>query len=596
MLKLTTDLVVLLCVLGSTAVVLLGWGNLTWRVLGVPRPTEVSVITIWLGFCIVVGCLEFIHLFVPIDWRVTVGVTIVGLLGQAGLFKSKATVLEPKALDRSNAIGLVMIAMSAVQRYPWRSLAAVVVIVTWCLRAMETPTMYDSGLYHFGSIRWLNEYPIVPGLGNLHWRLALNQSYFGFLALLNIAPFWGKGYATGGLFLLLLTAFTLLEVSITRKVLWRLIFGGILFSYLCLLSGMIANPLPDTAVSLVQIAIFVFLFCNLNVDTESEPDAYDQLKRLQVLLVFLSLTIVTIKLSSLGFAAGCLTIIAVSMFRSASQQVPTKLVTGILAIVGFFALIHIGRSYLLSGAPFFPSPIAGVWSLPWAVEFGVAHNESQLIYAWAKQPGIALPNEVPSGYGWLNSWLLALPSTLKYLFVASSLMFLVAGMLQRLYSGYSTKQNLLLAAPIFMALGFWFFTAPDPRFLGATGVLYFAWSLWFFYMSLANFAQRSGGSVAKVQDVLKYFSAICALLLFTRWSLIGLFLPFGWSALPVAETALQANPSGLKAFVPSNGSQCWNSELPCAVLLHGGLLKVPFGQLGWLLSLQGQRFGLFIQR
>jgi len=86
---------------------------------------------------------------------------------------------------------------------------------------------FDSGLYHFGSIRWLNEYPIVPGLANVHWRLAMNQSYFGFLSLVNIYPLWNKGYAVGGLFLLYLASFSLLKIAQTQKRSWRWVVGGV---------------------------------------------------------------------------------------------------------------------------------------------------------------------------------------------------------------------------------------------------------------------------------------------------------------------------------------------------------------------------------
>ena len=64
-LKLLVDLVVLLLVLGVAAIVLLGWGHLTWRLLAIEQPSRPTVLTAWLGFCIVVACLEIIHLVSP---------------------------------------------------------------------------------------------------------------------------------------------------------------------------------------------------------------------------------------------------------------------------------------------------------------------------------------------------------------------------------------------------------------------------------------------------------------------------------------------------------------------------------------------------
>src|SRR5262249_32524989 len=61
-------------------------------------------------------------------------------------------------------------------------------------RALDAHLDFDSGLYHFASIRWANDYPAVLGLGNLHYRLAFNQSFFLFVAALNVYPVSYQGF------------------------------------------------------------------------------------------------------------------------------------------------------------------------------------------------------------------------------------------------------------------------------------------------------------------------------------------------------------------------------------------------------------------
>jgi hypothetical protein len=583
-LTLLADLVVLLLVLGVTGLVLLGWGKLTWRLLAIEQPSRPSVLTVWLGFCIVVASLEIIHLFIPIDWKVTLIVSVLGVFGQR---------LGSKAAHRSELISLFV---STIKHYPLRSMLAAFVVVIWCVRAMEMPTMFDSGFYHFGSIRWLNEHAIVPGLGNLHWRLALNQSIFGFLALLNIAPFWGKGYAAGGLFLLLLTALTLLEIGITQPRLWRWIFGGILFSYLCLLSVQIANPLPDTVMALLQIAIFIFLYCNLTTIAKLGPSAHLHVRRLQIVLTFLCLTIVTTKLSSVGFAAASFGVVVAVMFASAGHQLPKTLALKVIALLVLFTFVHIGRSYLLSGAPFFPSPFGGWWSLTWAVPIWVADNESQLIYAWAKQPGIAVASDLPAGFGWFEAWFLAFPPTLKYLLAVGTLLVLLTFAWRRMFVAGAIGKKLCLGIPLVAAFIFWFFTAPDPRFLGATIVLYFVWSLFVFGSSVAGIVHPDVKNLNIGRAAINGLVLLGMVVLFVRWSLLGVSAPFGWAHLPVPEREVQVNRSGYKAFVPSKGAQCWDTELPCAVMLDDGLRQLPVSNfMGWL-GIQTQRFSLSIER
>jgi hypothetical protein len=260
-------------------------------------------------------------------------------------------------------------------------------------------------------------------------------------------------------------------------------------------------------------------------------------------------------------------------------------------------LLHIGRSYLLSGTPFFPSPIGGIWSLTWAVPFGVATNESQLIYAWAKQPGISLVGDVPAGFGWVSTWVQALPQTLKYLFVASTLSLVLALILRRTSRASALNKTWLLGVPLSAALIFWFFTAPDPRFLGAIVVLYFAWSLYIFSGLFKNLAQRYADSLVKASRTAIHLLVIIGMVaLFARWSLSGISGLQGWGSLPNPNRELKVNPLGYKAFVPTTDTLCWDSELPCTFMLDDGLQRKPLSELAQWLVLQPQRFSLSIAR
>jgi hypothetical protein len=551
------DIVVLFNILALTTVVLMGWGNLTFKLLGVALPSRPSSLTVWLGFCVVIAVLEFAHLLVAIDFKVALLVAVIGLVG-----------------CWFNATSFTTQLLALVRQFPLRAIVISLVAICWAIRAMEAPTMYDSGLYHFGSIRWLNEEPLVPGLGNLHWRLALNQSYFGFLALLNIAPFWGKGYAAGGLFLLCLTAVTTLELSATFSRLTRLVVGGILLSYLCLLSGSIANPLPDTGVALLEVAMFLVLYSEL-----SQPKAVDPARQQRlILLAFMCLTIVTIKLSSIGFAAATMLIVIGTIFlKNNPLIVPNKVVFKVALILGFLLLLHVGRGYLLSGAPLFPSPLGGVWSLPWSVEFGVAQNETELIYAWAKQPGIASPSELTDGYAWFAQWFAALPRSILFLFAMSSGLCLLAfALFLKLGRQASDTRQSYLFVPIFSALLFWFFTAPDVRFLGAILILYFAAAA---SLLLGRLDGPDGYAIwftrPSTHRVLTICVGVGVLGCFLRWSVLSAKVINGWQGIPSSSVATQVNRSGLKVDVPLTDGQCWNAALPCAVLLHDSLRKVP---------------------
>ena len=42
---------------------------------------------------------------------------------------------------------------------------------------------YDTDLYHLQTIKWIEKYPVVPGLANLHGRIGFNNNIFTLFAL-----------------------------------------------------------------------------------------------------------------------------------------------------------------------------------------------------------------------------------------------------------------------------------------------------------------------------------------------------------------------------------------------------------------------------
>ena len=139
---------------------------------------------IWAGWACTLLLFQFIHFFLPIN-AYSVGPSL--LLGAAF---SLIVLIR----NRTSRCGLPSFTI-----YPSKYIVTTVVIgllltAIWLAsRAMLTPGNYDSGLYHLNAIRWTNEYPLVPGLGNLHGRLAFNSSFFTYVAALNLDPLFGTG-------------------------------------------------------------------------------------------------------------------------------------------------------------------------------------------------------------------------------------------------------------------------------------------------------------------------------------------------------------------------------------------------------------------
>ncbi len=581
--NLLIDLVLLLIVLLATGIALQGWGALTLRSLGFPKLAIKGTVTVWVGLSAVFGFLEILHLFLPLDWQLTV---LVFLLG---------AVFQGNGIVKSSNEGVKFI-YSSFQQRPVTSLIAVGLGLYFCLRAMQLPIMYDSGLYHFASIRWLNDEPIVPGLGNLHWRLALNQSYFAFLALLNLAPYWNKGYAAGGLFLLLLTSASLFEFGLKSRSPWRAVVAGLLGLYVCQIAGSIANPSPDLAISLLEIAVFLFL---LDFLEESSKKTNESTERYAAAVVVLCISIVTTKLSGLAFAAGCAGVVLFYKFRT-NWGLP-QWALRMFAFITLLALVHMARGFLLSGAPLFPSSLGAAWSLPWALPVSIAEFESELIYAWARRPGIGSVSEFNQIGTWFIDWLERLPFVWKAQIFFASL--LTAANIYCLYSskvGAFTRSLYMLYLPIFMAYIFWISTAPDPRFLGAVNIIYLALTSAISTQIVVEHFQLNERLLTSVTtDKYKnyvYVAGVSLLVsLFARWVLLHPLSFSGWPRLPEIQTNVVKTDFGLEVQVPVIGSQCWNTSIPCAPLVYGSLRKVPWTHPLYPEALLGPRYSLIFK-
>jgi hypothetical protein len=429
--------------------------------------------------------------------------------------------------------------------------------IIFCLRSMGYVNNYDSGIYHFGSIRWVNEYPIVPGLGNVFTALAYNQSYFLYLGLLNIAPYWNHGYAAGGLILLSLTGLTLAQFCIRSSTSLRWTFGIPIFIFLGYLGGTLSNPSPDTAVSLLQIVMFLLLVTLSN--TQSIKN--DQRQLLVSTLVILSITVVTIKISSAMFSLLTLGLALYFTHQSFYRKGEWKPVFFIGLI---FGLTHLIRGYFLSGAPLYPSEIGSVLRLPWAMSPDSISGERFWIYVWSRLPG-AIPAEVIGTWAWFPHWLSDLSYDVWIFFIVLVALLLINVWLLYVNRTASlTYKFFMLNLPIIGSIVFWFVSAPQVRFLGALPFLLLSLNLWICYELILlryNFHKKFE---------IKYYFVLKVLLIFITClmslKLIGLrsISLEGWLPLPSVGMKTKVTEPGLIINMPSEGNQCWNAILPCS--------------------------------
>lgn len=467
---------------GAIGLALQGWGHAIrgWinpLELTIAPRTRLALTDIWVGLCMCITLTELIHFVRPINWQVSLTI-----LGVGWLLRCRQR--YPSGMSFSGAYWSLSRGWPSRQQFLF-PLGVISVIFIWIAAAMTGADNYDSGLYHFSSIQWLNEHPITFGLVNLHTRLGYNQSFFILVTLFNIYPLYEQAYAATGIFLFVLTFFTCAYfLSNTVPYRWWIWLG------LCiLLNGFVvqtSSPSPDVAVALFQVVIFVTLvqlkcsgsFVKLPVPSNANQPSAIPL----VLLAILCVSAITIKLSMLMFCLGILLVLTREYWIWLKTS-PASF-TRLFALCAVILSVHSIKGIALSGLPFYPSVIAGAWTLPYTPDRARVVTEANSIYSWARMPGIS-PEFVLSDWVWLTTWSKALPDRFSVL-MALSILVLTANLgiffLLKRYRLSSRMYALYL--PLLLGVIFWFVTAPDIRFLGAIPELSIVLGSWLLLAAL----------------------------------------------------------------------------------------------------------------
>ncbi len=536
-----------------------GWGRLLIRIVvgntGQHSATR-HVSYIWLGWALTLLLFQILHLFFPIRYFVTFPVYMLGLI-----------------------IGGIEIVRELRHEQLHRKIILLLFGIPFCLfaiwlasRAMLAVNHYDAGLYYLSSIRWTNAYSIVPGLGNLHGRLAFNQSLFVYVASLNVYPLFMNARSLGNSFLLLLGIGTCFEFAGSkfkqlhdfRKLLQGsgLLCGlcALIFIWLSFASNGLSSSAPDLASSILQIIMFIYYFKIL--DRHGSDAGLDYTDFL--VLSLLAVTSVTVKLSNVAFG-GAMFIVCAFLYMPQLLRKKAYAVA-VVVLCGIVLIVHATRGYILSGAPFYPSTL-GYIDFDWAMPRNAIAEDARWVYSWARAP-FENVDSVLGNWHWLGSWsgrILRMHTRMIYP-VAGFVFTTLIGLGLICFRGGDAKlligRYFRLILPMISGLTFWFITAPDPRF--AEGV---------FLLILVAGCLFLSSAVQSLHKSSTVFMAVSFLIVFLggghlfHWILTHKWVvkrvsTTGWHDNLRAEFSERVTDSGLRVYVPVNDDRAWDGPLP----------------------------------
>ncbi|MES2389949.1 MAG: hypothetical protein V4543_18245 [Bacteroidota bacterium] len=476
--------------------------------------------------------------------------------------------------------------LSAISLHLGLKLIAAAIVFIALVNAVSVPDWYDDGLYYVQTVRWLQQYPVVPGLANLIDQLGFNSVWHITLAAFNFLP--GKPFHDLNAWLLL----ALLPMGLSSA--QRLISGeskptawlGLFF----LLQPFVFNgyyfssPAPDMAVACFTIFVLSSL---LQMHESGRPNS-SGMAALTVIVIYSCI----IKASAVGF--GVLALYLILFFRGKPRATALFGITAFL-VAGTWML----RNYYLSGYILYPMLSLDFFSPDWKVPHDYVLRQLDIIESSVKLDSeyrVQFSRNFPSqiehifrvpGLGkfyWLPHYLRT-PEHAKAgfflygipLFFSIALSYFWAEIrTQKRFNEYAL-QCLVFILWLLVSFAVWFTAAPGWRF--AIGMHAFV-----FLISLFVLTRKAGKTV-----LIYLVFGLLGIGLFSslRWSagtFLGEMKAGYWTipgSLPGVETGVVLR-KGIPLHYRVGGTrhpntQVWNTPLPAVSIPYDTALIIPIG-------------------
>jgi hypothetical protein len=449
-------------------------------------------------------------------------------------------------------------------------------------------------------VRWITSFPVVPGLGNLHGRLAYNSPFFLYVSMLEIGIWIHKSHhlANGLLLLVLFAQIFSSGIKLFKNregIQLHHIFYVLLFIPVSrhILDVSISSPSSDLSIFILGVVLSAQLLAFL----ENSTSTCKETDYSMFFLVTIAALGVIIKLNFLVLGTVGLLISIVWFNRGVNKENSRgkKTIIYFILVITLALIPWMIRGVILSGYIAYPISVGSFpveWRIPHASVVNMMNWTRGLTRAW----GVHY-NKVLNNWDWIIPW--AINTSCNWSEVLEPLLLALAGFFLILFCRITNKYDrniqariwLFLLPPV-MSLVYWFITAPGVQYLGAslwilgvglvalgigcikglksTGKLYI---ILFLYVALSLHFLPIQGKISFMKALIKEKNITKALreIHITKGWMTGPREMEGFSDIPKVALKTFVTNSGLVVYVPQKGDQCWDAPLPCTPYPHSNL-------------------------
>jgi hypothetical protein len=163
------------------------------------KPTDSSpsfFLRLFFGLVVVTTLASFASLFIRINWEFHLALLLGAVLISVFIIKKPIGLHTGffKKFTPLQKIGAIFF---------------VGCLILTLIQAVQEPTNSDTGIYHAQTIHWIEAYPAVPGLANLHERLGYDSSWLMLNAVFSLSFLGIQSFhlVSGFLFIAMLVSF-----------------------------------------------------------------------------------------------------------------------------------------------------------------------------------------------------------------------------------------------------------------------------------------------------------------------------------------------------------------------------------------------------
>jgi hypothetical protein len=414
------------------------------------------------------------------------------------------------------------------------SVGFLIFIAVAVMCSMHTSLNNDSGLYYIQFMKWINHYPVVPGIANLHDRLGFNSHWHLLSAAFDANNLGGFTNDLNGLLFILIglgcfdSAARLNKKSSIYDAVWVL-FPLPFF----LLLRFLTSSAPDLPSTLIPL-----LYFSLLLDKKDKTS----LPLIVTLIVFAA----TLKVMSILHA-----LVVIPLLFGVVKKGEWKDVFISIGLVALICIPWLSRNVIQTGYLIFPMESIDLFHFNWKVPNELVTNTRKMVDIHARFGSYDLSNYGKLNGIWIPIWLTVQSKSILLLLTFATFFspFLLANGLRcwlKKKKGVATF-NVFIALTVIVSLLFWWKSGPNPRFI--YGVLFFLFAY--------------TGAI-----IISSFNL-------TRWLRFGPLLAL-IPMLVISKTVLnEAGPERPHEFLtiqntngtvyyPATTDKCWEHDIPCA--------------------------------